>query len=127
MSRWCWKPALRMAASRLGYFEMRLYLEFILVIIRVIRGLAKVRCIIVENLMMRTSLKTYEVVHSSNFSIWPISKHSAATLSFPNLSTNSSKRSCLLPTAITKEPWLMIFSARAWPMPDVAPVTRTHL
>ncbi len=46
---------------------------------------------------------------------------------FPCLETKDSRFSFRRPTAITWEPFLIIFSASARPMPEVAPRTRTVL
>jgi hypothetical protein len=47
--------------------------------------------------------------------------------SFPCLETKESRCSFRRPTAITWQPFSIIFSARARPMPEVAPSTRTVL
>ena len=49
------------------------------------------------------------------------------TFSFPCSETNKSRFSFRRPTAITWLPFSISFSARARPMPDVAPRTRTVL
>lgn len=53
------------------------------------------------------------------------SNTSAATLSAPCFSTSSSRRSLRRPTAMTKMPFSIMRSARARPIPAVAPVMRT--
>ena len=56
-----------------------------------------------------------------------MSNCSAETFSDPYFSTKESRRSFLRPAATTWEPLAIIFSARAMPMPDVAPMIRTLL
>lgn len=70
---------------------------------------------------------TYEAAKDGIPSRLAMSSWIVETLSEPCFWINESSLSFLRPTAVTWEPLLMIFSARARPMPDVAPMTRTFL
>ena len=56
-----------------------------------------------------------------------MSKRIGESLSAPCFLARESRFCCRRPTAITCEPLEIIFSARARPMPDVAPRTRMVL
>jgi len=56
-----------------------------------------------------------------------MSNGATETLSVPCFWARELSRSCLRPTAMIADPLMSSFSARAWPMPDVAPMTRTFL
>ena len=81
----------------------------------------------VEEIHRAVGAQAYLVTKLGILSISVISKGTAVELSLPCLWTNSSSLSFRLPTTMTLEPSSTNLVARASPMPDVPPMTRTLL